>query len=495
MRYFADLHVHSHFSRATSDHCRPRPLAAAAARKGLTVLGTGDFTHAGWRSELGAELIAAEEDGIYRLREHDGADAQASADGSRADGCEEAASAPDMAAGVRFVVTGEISCIYKQGGRTRKIHHVVLLPNLDAAARVSAALEARGANLEADGRPIIGLDSHTLLALILDVEPRALLIPAHIWTPHFSLFGANSGFDALEECFGDLATQIVAYETGLSSDPPMNWRLSALDRLTLVSNSDAHSPDKLGREAIEFDAPLSYQGMVDALRGSEGARVGGTIEFYPEEGKYHYDGHRACGVCWHPRETQAAGGLCPVCGRPLTIGVLHRVADLADRPEGFRPPGANPYRSLVSLGEIVAEALGVGPASRRARELEDKLVHALGAEIPLLREAPLEGIAALAGPVVAEAVRRVRHGEVSYRPGYDGEYGKLTIFSAEERRELSGQALLFALPGTYSGGTRRGAGSATRVPRAPRAPLGEATDRSVEASAELALQSASATEM
>ncbi|MEW6227971.1 MAG: UvrD-helicase domain-containing protein [Bacillota bacterium] len=430
MAYLADLHVHSHFSRATSDSCRPGPLAQAAARKGLAVVGTGDFTHAGWRAELGAELAEAEE-GFYRLR-----------------------TAAGPAAQVRFVVTGEISCIYKQGGRTRKIHHLVLLPNLDAAARVSAALEARGVNLEADGRPIIGLDSRTLLALILEVEPAAVLVPAHIWTPHFSLFGANSGFDALEECFGDFAGEIAAYETGLSSDPPMNWRLSALDRLTLISNSDAHSPDRLGREANEFEAPFSYRGMIGALR-REGGRVVGTVEFYPEEGKYHYDGHRNCGVCWHPNETLAAGGICRICGRPVTIGVLHRVADLADRPEGFRPPEASPYTSLVSLDQIVADALDVGAANRRVQATSRELLDALGPEIPLLREGDLGAIAAVAGAAVAEAVRRVRAGEIAYRPGYDGEYGKLSIFSPEERRQLSGQATLFTLPGTAPEVARR----------------------------------------
>lgn len=428
--YLADLHVHSHFSRATSGNCRPGSLAETAARKGLAVIGTGDFTHAGWRAELGAELAEAEE-GFYRLR-----------------------TAAGPASRVRFVVTGEISCIYKQGGRTRKIHHVVLLPNLDAAARVSAALEARGANLAADGRPIIGLDSRTLLALILEAEPAAVLVPAHIWTPHFSLFGANSGFDALEECFGDLAGEIAAYETGLSSDPPMNWRLSALDHLTLLSNSDAHSPEKLGREANEFEAPFSYRGMTGALRREEG-RVVGTVEFFPEEGKYHYDGHRNCDVCWRPDETLAAGGICRVCGRPVTVGVLHRVADLADRPEGFRPPGASPYTSLVSLDQIVADALGVGAASKRVREASQKLLDALGPEIPLLREGNPGEIAAVAGAAVAEAVRRVRVGEITYRPGYDGEYGKLTIFRPEERRQISGQEALFALSGVDLGAAQR----------------------------------------
>ncbi|MGE5529838.1 MAG: UvrD-helicase domain-containing protein, partial [Patescibacteria group bacterium] len=430
MPFLADLHIHSHFSRATSGECRPGPLAAVAARKGLTVVGTGDFTHAGWRAELREELVEAEE-GLYRLRD-----------------------AAGPAAGVRFLVTGEISCIYKQDGRTRKIHHLVLLPSLEAADKVAGSLEDRGANLRADGRPITGFDSRTLLGLILEAEPEAILIPAHIWTPHFSLFGANSGFDALEECFGDLSAEVTAYETGLSSDPPMNWRLSALDRLRLVSNSDAHSPEKLGREAVEFEAELSYMGLAAALRGKEG-RVAGTIEFFPEEGKYHYDGHRNCGVCWHPRETAAAGGLCRVCGRPVTVGVLHRACALADRPEGFRPEGAPPYVSLVSLMQIAADALDAGLGSRRVEEVCRRLVEEMGPEIPLLREGDLGGIADLGGALVAEGVRRVRAGEVRYRPGYDGAYGELTIFQPEERRYFAGQAALFSLPGADLPAERR----------------------------------------
>ena len=421
MSFLADLHIHSHFSRATSRDCRIVPLAEAAARKGLAVLGTGDLTHAGWRSELAADLVPAE-DGLYRLR-----------------------SAAGPPAEVRFVISGEISCIYKQGGRTRKIHHVLLLPSLAAAERVSAALEARGANLKADGRPIIGLDSRTLLALTLEAEPQAVLIPAHIWTPHFSLFGANSGFDALEECFGDLSSEITAYETGLSSDPPMNWRLSALDRLTLVSNSDAHSPDKLGREAAEFETDLSFAGLAGALRRTRG-RVLGTVEFYPEEGKYHYDGHRNCGVCWHPRETLAAGGRCRICGRPVTVGVLHRVDELADRPEGFRPGGAPDYAALIPLREVIMAALDVGAANRRVEETYRRLTEALGPEIPLLRAATLPAIERVAGALVAEAINRMRRGKVEFRPGYDGEYGALTILRPEERRQLAGQVSLFALP-------------------------------------------------
>ncbi|MGE5550798.1 MAG: UvrD-helicase domain-containing protein [Bacteroidota bacterium] len=421
MRFLADLHVHSHFSRATSGDCRPGPLAAAAARKGLTIVGTGDCTHGGWREELRKELIEGEE-GLYRLRE-----------------------AVGPTVGIRFLVSGEISCIYKQDGRTRKIHHVVLLPSLAAAEKFSASLEARGANLRADGRPIIGLDSRTLLALMLDAEPRGLLIPAHIWTPHFSLFGAHSGFDALEECFGDLSSEVIAFETGLSSDPPMNWRLSALDRLTLVSNSDAHSPDKLGREAVEIEAELSYGGLTAALRRNQG-QVLGTVEFYPEEGKYHYDGHRNCGVCWHPSETAAAGGRCRVCGRPVTVGVLHRVTALADRPEKARPAGAPQSIKLVPLAETVAAAFDVGTTSRRVQETYRRLIDALGPEIPLLRAVDLGEIDAVGGTLVAEAVRRVRAGEVEFRPGYDGEYGALTILRPEERAQLAGQVSLFVVP-------------------------------------------------
>ena len=421
MNYLADLHIHSHFSRATSGGCRPEILAATAARKGLQLIGTGDFTHAGWRAELAAALTEAEE-GFYRLQEGDG-----------------------PVCGVRFLVTGEISCIYKQDGRTRKIHHLVLLPDLDAAARVSAALEARGANLRADGRPIIGLDSRTLLALILEASPRAVLIPAHIWTPHFSLFGALSGFDALEECFGDLSGEITAYETGLSSDPPMNWRLSALDRLTLVSNSDAHSPEKLGREANEFEAEFSYPGLAGALRRRKG-RVAATVEFFPEEGKYHYDGHRNCGICWHPSETRAAKGICSVCGRPVTVGVLHRAMALADRPEGARPEGASSFSALVSLAQIAGEVLHAGIGSQKVIGLCTRLLDELGPEIPLLLHSELAEVQRIAGSVTAEALRRVRSGEVSFSPGYDGEYGRLTIIRPEERSQLAGQSALFQIP-------------------------------------------------
>ena len=316
--YIADLHIHSRFSRATSRDCDLPHLDWWSRRKGIGLVGTGDFTHPAWRAELRERLVPAEE-GVYVLREE-----------FRLPGAP-AGESP------RFVVTGEISSIYKRDGKTRRVHNLILLPSLEAADALSARLEAVG-NIRSDGRPILGLDSRDLLEMTLEACPEAELIPAHIWTPHFSMFGAFTGFERVEECFGDLAPYIHAVETGLSSDPPMNWRVPALDGLTLVSNSDAHSPAKLGREANLLETERTYPALVRAIRTGEG--FGGTIEFFPEEGKYHLDGHRNCGVCLTPQETLALGGVCPVCGKRLTVGVEHRVEELAGRPAGFRPPDA-----------------------------------------------------------------------------------------------------------------------------------------------------------
>jgi uncharacterized protein (TIGR00375 family) len=302
--FIADLHIHSKYSRATSSQCVPEVLELWARRKGLHLLGTGDFTHPKWREELREKLVPAEE-GLYRLTE----DARISEDNAYA-GNE-----------VRFIVSGEISCIYKKNGRVRKVHSVILLPGLEYAKALSNRLET-SFNLHSDGRPILGLDCRDLLEITLEACPEAIFIPAHIWTPHFSLFGAYSGFDRIEECFEDLTGHISALETGLSSDPPMNWRLSMLDRFALVSNSDAHSPANLAREANIFDTELSYPHIARALNGRDADAFYGTIEFFPEEGKYHWDGHRACGVCQRPADTKAAGGICPVCGGRITVGVL-----------------------------------------------------------------------------------------------------------------------------------------------------------------------------
>ncbi len=419
--YVADLHIHSRFSRATSRDCDAPHLDWWARRKGIRLVGTGDFTHPAWRSELKEQLVPAG-DGVYTLRE--------------------ALRLPDSMQGETpyFVVTGEISSIYKRGGRTRKVHNVILLPSLEAADELAARLEAIG-NIRSDGRPILGLDSRDLLELTLEACPDAEFIPAHIWTPHFSMFGAFSGFDTIEECFADLTPHIHAVETGLSSDPPMNWRVSQLDGLTLVSHSDAHSPSKLGREANLLETALSYSALTHAIRTGEGFL--GTVEFFPEEGKYHLDGHRNCGVCLTPAETAAREGLCPVCGKKLTIGVEHRVEELADRPEGFRPENAKPFESLAPLPEVIAASTGASAAGKKVMEQYERLLHELGPEFHILRQSPIEEIERLAGPCVAEGVRRLRKGQVERRPGFDGEYGTISLLTPAEIEQYSGQMSLF----------------------------------------------------
>jgi DNA helicase-2/ATP-dependent DNA helicase PcrA len=334
---------------------------------------------------------------------------------------------------VRFLLAGEISTIYKKAGKTRKVHHIVFAPDLATVARLQARLERIG-NIRSDGRPILGLPSRDLLEIVLDLDPRCHLIPAHIWTPWFALLGSMSGYDSVEECFGDLTPYIFALETGLSSDPPMNWRVSGLDRYTLVSNSDAHSPAKLGREATLFAGEMSYDAIFAAMRSADPACFGGTIEFFPEEGKYHYDGHRQCGIRWKPTTTLAHGGLCPVCGKPVTVGVSHRVETLADRPEGEPKPGAAAYYRLVPLPEILAELHGVG-GGKVVAQAYDRLLATLGPELNILLDLPLEAIAAAGGDRLAAGIARMRRGEVLALPGYDGEYGVIRVFADEEETE------------------------------------------------------------
>ena len=429
--YIADLHIHSKYSRATSKELEPEQLDAWARRKGIGLVGTGDFTHPAWRAELRDKLTPAEE-GFYTLKgAHDGP---------------------------RFVVTGEISTIYKKDGKVRKVHSLILLPGLEAAETLSRRLEAIG-NLHSDGRPILGLDCRDLLEITLESCPDAVFIPAHIWTPHFSLFGAFSGFDTIEECFGDLTSHIRALETGLSSDPPMNHRCSALDGYTLVSNSDAHSPSKLGREANLLDTGLSYPELAHAIQTGEGFR--GTIEFFPEEGKYHFDGHRNCSVCLSPVEAEAAGGVCPVCGKRLTTGVLHRVEQLSDRPEGYVPEHARPFESLVPLPEVIAASEGGSAAGKKVGAKYEAMLEGLGPEFTILREVPLEDIQRAAGPLVAEGIRRLRSGQVARKPGYDGAYGVIQLLSPAEREVFRGQVSLFGAEAP------RQAKSATRAREAP----------------------------
>ncbi len=421
--YIADLHIHSKFSRATSKEGIPEYLDLWARRKGIGLLGTGDFTHPGWREMLRERLEPAEE-GLYTIKQ----------DFRIQEPPGENAPAP------RFVVSGEISSIYKKNGKVRKIHNVILLPGMEEAEAVSKKLEAIG-NLHSDGRPILGLDSRDLFEIVLTCCPSAILIPAHIWTPHFSLFGAFSGFDTIEECYEDMTPYIHALETGLSSDPPMNWRLSALDSYTLVSNSDAHSPQKLGREANLMDGELSFSGLKQAIETGKGFE--GTIEFFPEEGKYHFDGHRNCHQCLSPSQARETGGVCPICGKKLTTGVLHRVEELANRPEGAKHANAKPFESLVPLGEVVGASLGVSAGSKKASTRFFSLLNELGPEFHILRESSLSDIEQVAGPCVAEGVRRVREGKVKWIPGYDGEYGKLEILTPEEIQFYSGQLSFF----------------------------------------------------
>ncbi len=407
MKNIADLHIHSRFSRATSKEGDPEHLDLWARKKGISIVGTGDFTHPAWREELLEKLVPAE-DGLYRLKEDCVLEETRSFGGA----------AP------RFVVSGEISSIYKKNGKTRKVHNVILLPGLEDAERLSGRLEEIG-NIHSDGRPILRLDCRDLLELMLETCPNGMLIPAHIWTPHFSLFGAFSGFDAIEECFEDMTPYVYALETGLSSDPPMNWRLSALDRFRLVSNSDAHSPAKLGREANLLDIELSYQGLLRALQEGEG--LDGTIEFFPEEGKYHYDGHRNCHLCLSPKETEAYGGKCPVCGRKITIGVEHRILQLADREEGCRKKNGKPFERMVPLPEVIAASTGRSAASRKVQAQYEEILKRLGPEFEVLREIPVEDIRKAGGALVAEGIRRLREGKVECRPGFDGEYGTIKL--------------------------------------------------------------------
>lgn len=415
--YIADLHIHSRYSRATSKECVPEHLDLWARRKGIDILGTGDFTHPAWRLELKEKLQPAEE-GLYTLKTGLRIRDQITSDEKQP----------------RFVVSGEISSIYKKAGKTRKVHNLILLPGLQEADDLAGKLEALG-NIRSDGRPILGLDSRDLLELTLETCPGAVFIPAHIWTPHFSLFGAFSGFDTMEACFEDLTPHIRALETGLSSDPPMNWRLSALDGYNLISNSDAHSPAKLGREASLLDIALSYQGLYGALQ--EGSGLAGTIEFFPEEGKYHMDGHRKCDLCLSPAATREYGGICPVCGKKITIGVLHRVEQLADREEGYRPPRPAKFESLAPLMEVIAASTDKSAASVAARRQYETMLKELGSEFSILRELPLEAIRGSAGSCVEEGIRRLRQGKVQRTPGFDGEYGKISIINKEEIRRLS----------------------------------------------------------
>ncbi|NIV93159.1 UvrD-helicase domain-containing protein [candidate division KSB1 bacterium] len=429
MKFVADIHLHSHFSRATSKNLNLEYLSKWAQLKGVNVVGTGDIAHPGWLEEMQKKLDPAEE-GLFRLKQDVANPIQQEVPKACRDS-------------VRFMLAGEISNIYKKNDKVRKIHNVVFLPSFDAVEKFQAALEKIG-NIRSDGRPILGLDARDLFEIVLETDLQAHLIPAHIWTPWFSLLGSMSGFDSVEECFEDLSPHIFALETGLSSDPPMNWRLSALDRYTLVSNSDAHSPAKLAREANVFNTELSYPAIFEALKSGDQNAFCGTIEFFPEEGKYHYDGHRKCGIRWSPETTHQNDGRCPKCGKPVTVGVMHRVDVLADRKVGEQPTDRHPFTSLIPLPEVLAEIYEVGVNTKRVHESYEHLLSKLGSELQILQDVPLDDLERLEGSLLGEGIRRMRSGEIHVAAGYDGEYGTIRLFNEDDRTRFSTQLGFFS---------------------------------------------------
>ena len=405
--YIADLHIHSRYSMATSKFLTPEYLDLWARKKGIHILGTGDFTHPLWREELKEKLEPAEP-GLYKLKPE-----------------LRLSEIPSGSFDPRFIVSGEISTIYKKNGRTRKVHSLILLPGLDVADRLSEELEKIG-NIHSDGRPILGLDCHDLLDMALTICPEAMYIPAHIWTPHFSVFGAFSGFDSMEECFEKLTPHIHAVETGLSSDPPMNWSVPSLSRYQLISNSDAHSPSKLGREATLLATGLSYREIYNAIQTGKG--LAGTLEFFPQEGKYFMDGHRKCGVCLTPEEAVKLNGICPVCGKKLTTGVLHRIQELAALSEPAKiPVTKRPFESISPLPELIAASMELSSSSVKVNRVYEKLLNELGNEFFLLRAADTNEIAKLSSEAIAASITHLRCGKIRWNPGFDGQFGTMEL--------------------------------------------------------------------
>jgi len=413
MYYITDLHIHSKYSRATSPKMDLEHLDKEAQIKGIQVLGTGDFTHPSWFKELKSKLHLTAE-GIYQVKKSEYL--------------------------TNFILTSELSCIYTKNGRCRRIHLVFLAPSLEIVGKINKTLDKRF-NIRSDGRPILGVDAEELTKIIFDISPKCFLICAHIWTPWFSLFGAKSGFDTVEECFGKMSSKVYAMETGLSSDPAMNWRLSALDKYTLLSNSDAHSPRNLGREANVFNLKkLTYSNLTNAIKTKKGLEY--TIEFYPEEGKYHLDGHRACDVKMTPQESVKNKNICPKCHRPLTIGVLHRVNELADRPLGFVPPKAIPFKSIIPLPELISEIKGVGPKSKTVQKEYDSLISKGKNEFNILLHLSQKELEKISSPELALSIIKMRAGDIIKEEGYDGVYGRIRVTGLKNKK-VSPQKKLF----------------------------------------------------
>jgi DNA helicase II / ATP-dependent DNA helicase PcrA len=427
MPLITDLHLHSKYSRACSPRLDLPNIHAWAQLKGIDLLSAADFTHPRWFAEL-REQLEEVDTGVYELKKEFVRLA------------EDHVPVPEKCVRpVRFLMSTEVSLIYKKGGQVRKVHLLIMAPNIQTAAKINVELDKRG-NITADGRPIIGMDSKELLKVLLDISSDIQIIPAHIWTPWFAIFGSKSGFDSIEECFEELSDHICALETGLSSDPLMNWRLSQLDKYALVSNSDAHSPEKMGREATIFDTDYNYPGILNALRHDH-SKILGTIEFFPEEGKYHTDGLREEGLRLLPDETISHDFVSPKTGHPITVGVLHRVNDLADRPMGTRPKNGRDYWHIIPLIEILSEIIGYGPKSKKVQAVYFELLTQLGPEFTILKDLSI-GEIALVNEVVAEAIDRMRRGAVIIQAGFDGEFGVIKLFKENELKTRA-QTILF----------------------------------------------------
>lgn len=419
MNYIADLEVHSRFARAVSKDLNLETLEQWGERKGVNIIGTGDFTHPLWFAELKEQLVEAEP-GLYRRK--------------------------DSNSSVRFLLSAEVSSIFSYGGRARRVHILLYAPSLAVVQEINGQLGLRG-SLKSDGRPIIGISAKDLATIVLTASADCLVIPAHVWTPWFGMYGSKSGFDSIEDCFGSVAPEIAAIETGLSSDPAMNWRIKELDTRSIVSFSDAHSAPNVGREATIFSlAELSYSAIADAIRQKNKKNtIAKTVEFFPEEGMYHWDGHRNCNIRWSPEETKKNNTVCPRCGRPVTVGVMHRVDELAEpsRPVGFDPGGRPPFQRLVPLAEIIAEARGVGKLTKTVKKEYEALIAAGGNEFNLLLTLSIDELNTVASPMIAEGIRRVRDGELQITPGFDGTYGIVKVFSEGERKIRGGQETIF----------------------------------------------------
>ncbi|WP_299977029.1 UvrD-helicase domain-containing protein [Desulfobacula sp.] len=433
MKFIADLHIHSKYSRATARNLDFENLYYAAQIKGVQVLGTGDFTYPAWISDIESKLEEAEP-GLFSLKRQIAKDI----DKTIPENCRNP---------VRFILQTEISNIYKKDDRVRKNHNLVYFPDIESVKKFNAKLDSIG-NIKSDGRPILGLDAADLLSIMLDINDKGFFVPAHIWTPWFSMFGSKSGFDSIEECFGSLKEHIFAVETGLSSDPPMNWRIEDLDNVRLMSNSDAHSPGYIGRNASVFNTDLSFFHIRQALEKNDLEKYQGTLDMYPHQGKYHYDGHRKCNICLNPATTAQIDGICPECGRKVTYGVLNRVQELATRPEGYKPENRHGFKSIVSLADILSEIFEVGPKTKKVAGYYNRAIETLGPELGILLDKSAEKIETANVPLLAEAIMKMRTGDISIDPGYDGEYGKVTLFSRQEKERLKGEKhLLFDLPG------------------------------------------------